>query len=284
MTPRARTGWAGRLRAGLALAAALLPAFLLLAPGGAAAAGCGSGDEPCSVALGRYYTAAPVGEVQGAAIFLHGYQGSGARVIANSGLVGAVHQAGYLLIAPHGRQGTWNHTGSPAGHDRDELAFLGQVRADAVRRFGLAGKPLLLAGFSQGASMVWDVACHRGGDYTAFAAVAGAFWRPLPESCPAPGIALTHIHGLADETVPLEGRPIAGDWRQGDTVRALGLIKRHNACPAAPDRRTRPGALSCSHWTTCQRGRLRVCLHDGGHTIEPPWLTGAIDWMTGSRR
>ncbi|MBK1699051.1 alpha/beta hydrolase family esterase [Rhodovibrio salinarum] len=252
-----------------------------LIPGDADA--CGGVDAPCRVELGRYYSAAvPKADdrsVQGAVIFLHGYKGSGRRVIQNAALVRAVQSAGHLLIAPHGRDGTWNHVGSPADHDRDELAFLEQVRRDAVQRFALAGKPLLLAGFSQGASMVWDVACYRGGDYTAFAAVAGAFWRPLPEACPAPGIDLMHIHGLSDEVVPLEGRPIGDNWRQGDTVRALGLLKRHNACPAAPDRQGTDDGLRCRMWTSCARGRLKVCLHDGGHRLEPGWISKALAWM-----
>jgi polyhydroxybutyrate depolymerase len=74
-------------------------------------------------------------------------------------------------------------------------------------------------------------------------------------------------------------RPIGGDWRQGDTVRAIGLLKRHNACPAAPDRRTRAARLACAHWTTCARGGLRVCLHDGGHMLKPGWIAAAVRWM-----
>ena len=262
------------------LAAGLVLAALSGVPAVAADRPCGVDAAPCQVDLGRYYLAGPTDSApEGAVIFLHGYRGSGAGVVANADLVQAVTQAGYLLIAPHGREGTWNHAGSPARHDRDELAFLAQVRADASARFDLAGKPVLLAGFSQGGSMVWDVACSDADGYTAFAAVAGAFWRPLPDGCAAGGIALTHIHGLDDEVVPLEGRPIGGDWRQGDTVRAIGLLKRHNACPAAPDRRSRDGVLACSHWTTCGRGHLRVCLHDGGHSLKPGWIAEAIAWM-----
>ncbi|MBK1670716.1 hypothetical protein CKO28_22100 [Rhodovibrio sodomensis] len=266
-----------RGRAVAGLAAALLLAVVWAAP--ATAAPCGP-EAPCTVALGRYLVAAPPDPAPaGAVIFLHGYQASAAGVLANDGLVQAVTDAGYLLVAPHGREGTWNHVGSPAGHDRDELAFLAQVRRDTAARFALAGKPVLVAGFSQGASMVWDVACDRADAYTAFAAVAGAFWRPLPDGCPSGPIQLTHIHGLGDQVVPLEGRPIGDSWRQGDTVRALGLVKRHNACPAAPDRRTRAGTLACSHWTSCARGRLRVCLHDGGHTLRPDWIADAARWM-----
>ena len=275
---RRRSGGVPPAARGLA-AGLLLTALAAIVP--AAAAACGAAQTPCEVGLGQYYALAPDDRPPaGAVIFLHGYQGSGRGVLARTNLVQAVHDAGYLLIAPHGRGGTWNHVGSPAGHDRDEIAFLAQVRRDAVRRFALAGKPLLAAGFSQGASMVWDVACYDAQGYTAFAAVAGAFWQPLPDGCPASGIALTHIHGRGDTVVPLEGRPIGGQWRQGDTLRGLALIKRHNGCPATPDRRTRDGALACSHWTTCARGRLRMCLHDGGHAMKPGWIADAVAWMT----
>jgi polyhydroxybutyrate depolymerase len=212
-------------------------------------------------------------------LFLHGYQGSGRRVVGNDALVRAVTGAGYLLVAPNGRQGTWNHVGSPAEHDRDELAFLDRVRLDVLARWPVPADRLLVAGFSQGGSMVWDVACYRGGAYAGFAAIAGAFWRPLPETCPGPPVALSHTHGFADTVVPLVCRWIDDQWRQGDVLRAIALIKRHNACPAAPDATTELGARTCRDWRACAGGALRVCTHPGGHRFEPGWIAAAIDWV-----
>ena len=38
------------------------------------------------------------------------------------------------------------------------------------------------------------------------APVAGAYWEPLPETCPSGPMSLRHVHGLADPTVPMKGR------------------------------------------------------------------------------
>jgi len=262
-----------------AAAGVLAAAWLLAAP---ASAACGGPEAPCEVSDGRYYVAQPAARDDAgprpAVIFFHGYRSGGDRVIGNVGLREAVTGAGYLLVAPDGLEGTWAHVGSPSGR-RDELAFLDQVRADLLARWNVDPRRLLVAGFSQGGSMVWDLACYRGGDYTAFAAIAGGFWEPLPASCDGAPVRLWHVHGWADEVVPLEGRPIREVFRQGDIVQGFTLWRRHNGCTMPPDRRSQTVDLSCRGWTACEGGRLRLCLHDGGHRFEAAWVADAIRWM-----
>ena len=79
------------------------------------------------------------------------------------------------------------------------------VRADMLQRWPVDTKRLLVSGFSIGGTMAWDLACYRGGDYTAFAPVSGAFWDPLPERCTTP-VNLLHTHGTADDVVPMGGQ------------------------------------------------------------------------------
>ena len=79
---------------------------------------------------------------------------------------------------------------------------------DAAAR-GVDRSRVLLAGFSRGGSMVWDVACHAPVTARAYAPVAGAFWEPLPASCQG-GADLFQTHGWADRVIPLEGRSVAG--------------------------------------------------------------------------
>ncbi len=58
--------------------------------------------------------------------------------------------------------------------------------------------------------MVWDLACKAPDSAQACAAVAGAFWEPMAETCAAP-VHLRHTHGFKDGLVPFEGRE--GGWQ-----------------------------------------------------------------------
>ncbi len=212
-------------------------------------------------------------------IFFHGYLGSAARAIENDALRRAVHDAGYMLVAPDGLAGTWAHVGSPSDR-RDEPAFMDRVRADLLARWPVDTERLLVAGFSQGGSMVWDLACLRGDAYSAFVAIAGGFWEPLPEACPSGPVRLRHLHGWSDEVVPLEGRPIRQTFRQGDILAGFALWRRHDGCAMPPDDTFARGDLRCRAWTQCRRGgELQLCLHDGGHAFRVEWVAEAIAWM-----
>jgi polyhydroxybutyrate depolymerase len=275
------------VRAGLAIAAALVAG---LSAGPAAGTGCGGADAPCAVDGGRYYAAAPLdwngARPLPAVVFFHGYGGSGAATLSNDALRRTVHEAGYLFVAPDGAAGSWAHVGSPSAA-RDELAFIDRVLADLARRWPLERERLLAAGFSQGGSMVWDLACYRSDAFAGFVAVAGAFWEPLPESCPGGPVRLRHVHGWADEVVPIEGRAIRQAFLQGDVIRGFALWRRHNRCAMPPDGRTAAGPLACRVWAgSCRRGgALQLCLHEGGHAFRSGWLADAIRWLErGARR
>ena len=157
-----------------------------------------------------------------------------------------------MLILPDGIDKTWAHQGSPS-QARDEIAFMDAVRADLLARWPIEPDEILVTGFSQGGSMVWDLACQRGGDYGAFAAVSGAFWEPLPERCAGGPVDLLHIHGTTDRTVPMAGRPIGDRWRQGDVMQGLAVLRALDGCPTQPE----PARRARRHGVP-DLGRLRI--------------------------
>ena len=128
-------------------------------------AGCGAPDAPCILEGGEYYAALP--ETPGAppaVIWLHGFGRSGKAMIQKPAYVDPFVSRGYTVIMPNGQPGiSVEHPdwGMADGYElpRDDIAFLTAVRADAVERFGLDPSRILVAGFSRGGSMVWDVAC-----------------------------------------------------------------------------------------------------------------------------
>ncbi len=260
----------------------------------AAGTSAAAGDSPCPAAalcatdLGEYGLLLPPGHPPGARIpvvlFFHGWGSAAERVLGNATIRDAVLERGYALLAPQGLPGPesgnrgWSHQGSPH-RNRDEVAFVRGLVEDAVRRAPLDRDRILVSGFSAGGSMVWHLACFDGGAYRAFAPVAGAFWEPLPEDCPAGPVHLLHLQGFADRVVPIEGRAIGDRWQQGDLFASLAILRRAAGLPSDPDRITRDGPYRCRFWTTKPAGQLGLCLHDGGHLLPEDWLGRAIDWF-----
>ncbi len=257
----------------------------------APALACGAVSAPCSVALGSYQAAAPAhwdgARPLGLLLYFHGYGSSGASAIKTAALVQEAAERNLLLVAPNGLpeqlsgRSSWAHVGSPS-RARDELSFIAQVLADVETRWPIDPARRYVAGFSQGGSMVWDLACYRGQGFAGFLPIAGAFWEPLPEDCPAGPVVLRHIHGTADKVVPLAGRPVAGQWRQGDVEQALKIRRAVNGCAEDPDEVTEAAGLSCRVWKRCSSGEpLAFCLHGGGHSFRAAWVGAGIDWIEG---
>lgn len=248
------------------------------------------GADPCAVDGGRYYARVPDGwdgtSPLPTALYFHGWQGTGAGVMGNAPRTAAFTDRGILLIAPDGAERSWSHQGSPT-RARDEHVFLSTVLDDVQARWPVDPDRLWATGFSQGGSMVWDLACFLGDRFAAFVPVAGGFWRPMPERCPSGPVALMHIHGLSDGVVPLEGRGIRNDtWHQGDIFGGMETLRAANGCRANPSAfqtvTVGEATLHCRTWdaSVCESGvPLRLCLHAGGHSYPPEWTDLGWDWV-----
>ncbi len=243
--------------------------------------------EPCyEVASGRYAIFEPEAAGRGpvpALVWFHGYGGSAEKVLEREWFREALASRGVVGLVMDGVSNTWAHVGSPSDR-RDEIAYLEEVLEDANGRLELDPDHLWVSGHSQGGSMAWDAACYAGGSFAAAFPVSGAFWEPLPDACPGAPLALRHTHGLADTTVPLEGRPI-GSWRQGDVSTGIELWRQENGCGETPDREVREGPSTCQVWDRCDAGGdLWFCLHEGAHKVPPGWLERNLDWALSLQR
>jgi polyhydroxybutyrate depolymerase len=258
-------------------------AAAVLAP--LAAAACGP-EEPCRLRDGGEYRVKPPpgwdGKAPiGALVFVHGHRSSAAEMIGYGELVEAAHKLGFLLVAPQGLADSWSTPGSPGDGRRDEIAFIGTVLDDLQARLPIDPRRIVASGFSQGAAVVWEIACKGDGRFTAFLPVAGVWWRPMPTECPAPKRPLLHIHGTADPVMPMMGRHLRDRWRQGDVMEAIATLRGVNGCKAEPARERR-GELSCGLQKDCASGQpIGLCLHDGDHHVNPAWFVTMRDWLDG---
>jgi len=260
----------------------------LLTAARALALDCGGEINPCKVAAGEYRLALPVGWQGGPAVMhLHGYGGSGRKVILNEGFVGRLTERGYAVIAPTALPWRENKPNDWAVRDgdtypRDDIGFLRDVLADAVAHAGVDRDRVLLSGFSRGGSMVWDVACLAPNFAHGYAPVSGGFWLPMTEDCAGP-VHMLHTHGFADEVVPLEGRGIQSSesgelFIQGDILEGLQLWRRENGCPSNPAEHEVTDELWRKRWN-CELGGLELVLHKGRHGLPKGWTQIALDWF-----
>lgn len=245
---------------------------------------CGTGGD-CAVADGSYRVVMPPGPAAngkiGAVFFFHGYGGSAGEVASDPELTAMARRLGVALVAPDGLGRSWSFPGSPA-RNRDEFRFVAQVLEDVTTRFPVDPRRLMASGFSQGASLVWYLACRMPQRFSAFAPIAGDFWQPLPESCAGPRPNLVHFHGLADTTIPLAGRTLRSGARQGDLFRSLAVLAP-GGCTASWEEEARkavpPEGLACRRASGCGGAALlELCLHSGGHYADANWVERA--WRT----
>lgn len=267
---RWRTGWR---RAGAAALACLGASMA------AAQTPCGEA-VPCAVAGGEYRITGVQG-ARGVFVWFHGYRSSAAEQIARRPLTQAVTDRGLAFAAMQGLEGTWAHPNA-VSQARDETAFVGAALDDLAARYGFGPDQVILGGFSQGGSMAYYAACDLGARMAGVVIVSGSFWNPIPDRC-APGFPpLVQFHGTADRTFPLEGRAIGADHRQGDTRAGLAMLARSAGCgpmgapvPGPAARVPAPG-LRCSVTPGCARGALTLCLHDGGHAVDPAMVAAGL--------
>jgi polyhydroxybutyrate depolymerase len=272
----------------MARAALWLAAALAASLGGAAMA-CPGLSARCLLPEGHYRALTPEATPRGLVLFLHGWGGTAEDALKASDVVRPLLARGYAVAAPQGEPrrpgeagGRWNAEADPAR--RDDVAFLQAVITDARARLRVGGRPVLAAGFSGGAMMVWRLACDAPDSAAAYAPVAGLLWRPLPGRCAGP-VRMLHAHGWADPVVPLEGRAVGGGRLvQGDLFGGLALMRATLGC--ASDTPTRTGARApflLREWTDCPGGgALAFALFDGGHVMPAGWADLALDWVEGA--
>jgi polyhydroxybutyrate depolymerase len=190
--------------------------------------------------------------------------------------VAIADRLGVALVAPDGIGRSWSFPGSPA-RNRDEFAFVGQVLDDLAARFPVDPGRIMASGFSQGASLVWYLACRMPQRFAAFAPIAGDFWEPLPEACTGPRPKLVHFHGVADGTIPLAGRALRAGIRQGNLFRSLSVFAPASCTASWPGMvgKVPEQGLLCRRASGCGGALLELCLHAGGHYADPAWVERA---------
>ena len=264
---------------------------LLLLSGEVFALDCGEKASPCMIDTGEYHITLP-DEWQGgpAVVHLHGYGGTGAKVIGNKDFVEQFTERGYAFVAPtalpwlENKPADWSVRDGWNTYPRSDVSFLRDVLADIAVRANVDPDRVLLTGFSRGGSMVWEVACLSPNLAHGYAPASGGFWLPATEDCLGP-VHMLHTHGFADKVVPLEGRKIHSEEfnvtiTQADIWQGLAVWRRENNCPNNAAEHELADSVWRKSWR-CEVGSLELILHKGGHGYPAGWSTMVLDWFEG---
>ena len=272
---RGRCGWLG--------AVVVMSSITVSLPGAQGqTSSCGI-DVNCEIENG-YYRALPPPDWDGVSplplvVYYSGWGGTPEKVLRNRPMINAAHARGALFVAPYAPGGYWRQIGEGrAEYGRDELAYVHALMDDLKARYPIDETRTLATGFSRGASMVWNIACYAGDLFTAYAPIAGGFWRSTPQDCPTGPVNLRHIHGTADTVVAYDE---IGIYNSMPIPEGLDVLTRIAQCTDQPVAVSTPtDRYACQAWTTCTTGAtIEICLHERGHSIPAEWVSHGFDWM-----
>jgi polyhydroxybutyrate depolymerase len=162
-------------------------------------------------------------------LVLHGWHGSavGIERRTRGSFDKIADRDGAIVVYPEALgDPRWND-GWPTGTAAlpDDVGFLSALIDALAAEVGIDRKRVYAAGFSNGASMVYRLACERPELVAAVAPISGDTSAPVASACPrgAP-VAIIAMHGTEDPVVPF------GDRQQND----IRTWVRRDGCPVKP--------------------------------------------------
>ena len=253
----------------------LLTALLLLLPTLTFAQSC-EGQTPC--ALGdRAYHVLPPDNWDGTSplpvlLHFHGWQRTGALPVNHARISGHTRRRGVLLLAPNGRNKTWDFW---QGRSAD-VDFAAAVIEDAAKRYPIDRKRIYISGYSFGSAMAWRYVCENGNEVAALLAISGTLRQS--ENCPQAPAQVRHVHGLDDTVMDFPFGP------DGDTTYPVQLWRDIYGCADGQPE----GTWKAVDWLTltrttwaCDGGTVTLDTHPGGHFIPHGWIGWQLDQLMG---
>jgi polyhydroxybutyrate depolymerase len=165
-------------------------------------------------------------------VTFHGFGASAGAQLALSDFAAVADRNGFLVVAPESSGPGWDFLRPPSRPGSDAafvVALLDDLRS--VARVDL--HRCYATGISNGAAVVFALACANVGGFAAYGAVAGAFYSPLCDRAPPQPI--VYFHGTADRLVPIDGGRVFG-VTVAPAGQTMAQWAAHNGSGAEPRR------------------------------------------------
>lgn len=119
-------------------------------------------------------------------------------------------------------------------------------------------------GISNGAAVVFALACANVGGFAAYGGVAGACY--LPACHRAPPQPIVYFHGTADPVVPIDGE-VASGITIAPARQYMADWAAHNGCSADPHQSVIGSDVTLLTWSGCRDGAdVDYYIAGGGHS------------------
>jgi polyhydroxybutyrate depolymerase len=168
-------------------------------------------------------------------LMLHGYGGTAAAMEhrTKGTFDKLADRDGAVVVYPQalGNPSLWTSWLPVIGRPKqDDIGFLSALIDSLVAELGVDRRRVFAAGFSNGASMVYRLACERPDLVAAVAPISGGMGPEVARACaenPTP-VAIIGMHGTADPTVALDAsiRDGIATWARRDRCAADPISSR----------------------------------------------------------
>ena len=207
----------------------------------------------------------------------HGIGLNAEEMIRISGYSKQADTSGFIVVYPNGTGETksWNGghcCGEAAQRNVDDVGFTGALIDELAKLINIDSHRIYATGFSNGAIMVYRLACELSDRIAAIGPVAATQILDDQTACrPARSMPIIHFHGTADRLNPYDGGSTAAGYKFVSVEDAIRFWVSKNAC-SAPVQRTKQGTIQHDVYAPCA-GKSAIELYSiiGG---EHAWLGG----------
>ena len=197
---------------------------------------------------------------------------TGAGFARTTGLNNRADALGYAVAYPNGIYRSWNAgdcCGPPSRDGVDDVAFAMSVIDDVASVVSIDRREVFAAGFSNGAGLVYLLACREASSISAIAVAGSPLHIALDECRPSRPMPVLAFHGLADPVAPFNGgRGIMENV--GEQLSVPSTIHRWlaiNGCAAQGGVTVDRGQAHCVTWVgRSTAAEVTLCTIEGmGH-------------------
>ncbi len=186
----------------------------------------------------------------------HGIGLNAQEMMRISGFSAQADEDNFLVAYPEGSGSTqsWNG-GTCCGEAMlrrvDDVGFTRAMIEDVAQQANVDRSRVFATGFSNGAIMVYRLACDLADEIAAIGPVAAA---PATTSCnPSRPVSVIHFHGDADRLNPYEGGELSGGREFMSVEDGLDLWLGLDGCPLQAEE-TQTGSIVHRLYAPCQQG------------------------------
>jgi polyhydroxybutyrate depolymerase len=189
----------------------------------------------------------------------HGITLDANEMIRISGFNDQSDAAGFIVVYPNasGTQMSWNGghcCGEAALNNVDDVGFVRAVIAELSAAFHIDPDRIYATGFSNGAILVYRLACEMSDQIAAIGPVSATQALEDMQACqPSRPVPVIHFHGTDDDPNPYNGGTTSGGVQFISVEDAIRFWVDFNSCPVNPQR-TESGSIIHDVYLPCRGG------------------------------